>query len=79
VVTELHDVLQIPNAAIEHLGGATYVTVVGSDGTERRTAIQTGQAGDTTTEITAGLRAGDRVLLPQPPPPAQGDLAYAGA
>ena len=79
VVTELHDVLQIPNSAIERAGGASYVTVVLPDGTERRTAIQTGQAGDTTTEITAGLRAGDRVLLPQPPPPAQGDLAYAGA
>ena len=49
------------------------VSVVQSDGTERRTAIQTGQVGDTTTEITGGLRAGERVLLPQPPPP-QGNL-----
>jgi HlyD family secretion protein len=73
VVNELDDVLQIPNAAIQRSGGGSYVTVVQSDGTERRTAIQTGQVGDTTTEITSGLRAGERVLLPQPPPP-QGNL-----
>ncbi len=68
VVTELHDVLQIPNTAIQRLGGAAYVTVVQPDGTERRVTIVTGQVGDTTTEVTSGLRAGDRVLLPQPPP-----------
>ncbi|HEV7466011.1 MAG TPA: hypothetical protein VGP96_06905, partial [Candidatus Dormibacteraeota bacterium] len=71
VVTELHDVLQIPNAAIERAGGVSYVTVVQPDGTERHTAIQTGQAGETTTEVTSGLRPGERVLLPQPP---QGNL-----
>jgi HlyD family secretion protein len=69
VVTELHDVLQIPNSAIERAGAATYVTVVQGDGTQQRTRIQVGQAGDTTTEVTAGLRPGERVLLPQPPPP----------
>ncbi len=69
VVNEVDDVLQIPNSAIQRTGTLAHVTVVEPDGTERNVVVGLGQAGDTTTEITSGLRLGDRVLLPQPPPP----------
>jgi hypothetical protein len=69
VVGELDDVLVVPNSAIQGSGAQRYVTVVQPDGTERRAVIQTGTVGDTTTEVTSGLQAGERVLLPQPPPP----------
>jgi HlyD family secretion protein len=71
VVDELHDVVVVPNAAIDRAGAQSMVTVVQDDGTERRVAIRTGTAGDTTTEVLSGLRPGDRVLLPLPLPPAR--------
>jgi HlyD family secretion protein len=67
VVRQVDDVLEIPNAAIEHAGVQSLVTVVRSDGTERRVAIRTGARGDTTTEVLSGLRPGERVVLPLPP------------
>lgn len=75
VVAEVRDVLVVPNAAIQRTDGQTFVTVLRDDGTQRRVLVQTGAEGDTTTEVTAGLKPGDRVVLPtvrprggQPPP-----------
>lgn len=66
VVSQASDVLMVPNSAITRLGGQSYVTVLSSDGkTQMRVPVETGTAGDSTTEITSGLSEGQRVVLPQ--------------
>jgi HlyD family secretion protein len=66
VVSQVSDVLAVPNSAITRIGGQAYVTLLSRDGkTQTRGAVQTGTVGDTTTEITSGLNPGDRVVLPQ--------------
>jgi hypothetical protein len=66
VVQNAAGVLTLPNSVITRIGGAAFVTLLSRDGkTQTRQAIQTGTVGDTTTEITGGLNAGDRVVRPQ--------------
>jgi HlyD family secretion protein len=65
VVSQVENVLTVPNAAIQRSGGQTFVTVLLQDGkTQNRVAVQTGVQGDTMTEVTTGLNEGDRVVLP---------------
>jgi HlyD family secretion protein len=68
-VGEARQVLAVPNIALQRSAGKTYVTVVRRDGTQVRTQITTGLAGDTTTEVVSGLSEGDHVLLPVVSPP----------
>jgi hypothetical protein len=56
------DVLSVPTAAIDTAGGASTVTVV-SGGKDVSREVITGLEGDSSTEITSGLRAGDVVVL----------------
>jgi macrolide-specific efflux system membrane fusion protein len=56
------NVLAVPTAAIDTAGGASTVTVV-SNGRDITQDVVTGLEGDSTTEITSGLRAGDVILL----------------
>jgi HlyD family secretion protein len=66
VVQNAAGVLTLPNSVITRIGNAAFVTLLSRDGkTQTRQAIQTGTVGDTTTEITGGLNAGDRVVRPQ--------------
>jgi macrolide-specific efflux system membrane fusion protein len=66
VVSQANNVLVIPNSAITHIGGAAYVTVLGSDGkTQTRIPVQTGTAGTTFTQVSSGLVQGEKVVLPQ--------------
>lgn len=65
VVTEVRDVVVVPNAAIQRIGGQAFVSVLQEDGkTQRRVLVQTGAEGDMTTEVTEGLEPGDKVVLP---------------
>ena len=65
VTSSASNVLTVPNSALTRLGGASFVNVLGRDGKEVRTRVTTGVVGDSTTEITQGLSAGDKVVLPQ--------------
>jgi HlyD family secretion protein len=64
VVAEADNVLVVPSSAITRRGQAATVTVLQSDGTRVITPIETGVVGDSTTEVTSGLKEGDKVLLP---------------
>jgi len=56
-------VLVVPNAAITHRGSLATVTVL--QGTNQVvTPVVTGIAGTASTEITSGLKVGDKVVLP---------------
>jgi multidrug efflux pump subunit AcrA (membrane-fusion protein) len=68
-VGEVKDVLAVPNIAIQHSGGHDQVVVVRPDGTQRKVEVKLGVVGDTTSEVIAGLREGDHVVLPAVTPP----------
>jgi macrolide-specific efflux system membrane fusion protein len=57
------DVLAVPTAAVTGNGTTGAVTVL-ANGVTRRTQVGLGLAGDTFTEITSGLTAGEIVVLP---------------
>ncbi|MDO8731054.1 MAG: HlyD family efflux transporter periplasmic adaptor subunit [Actinomycetota bacterium] len=61
--SEASNVLVVPSTAITTLGGSSTVTVKRGD---QETVVQvvTGVKGDSTTEITSGLTAGDVIVLP---------------
>ena len=63
VTARAANVLVVPNAAITHRGTVTTVNVL-QNGQQVLTQVQTGVAGTSTTEITSGLKAGDKVVLP---------------
>ncbi len=54
----------VSNQALHRVGGLTTVTLLKSDGTQQTVPVQTGLAGDTTTEVTSGLTPGEKVVLP---------------
>jgi len=73
VVSQATNVLAVPNSAISRSGGTNYVTLLQKDGkTQVRVAVETGVVGDTSTEVTAGVAEGDRVVLPSTRLPAGG-------
>lgn len=55
--------LVVPSAAIHRDGETTFVVIAGQDGLAHRAVVQTGVAGRELTQVTAGLSAGDRVIL----------------
>jgi HlyD family secretion protein len=66
IVQQANNVLMVPNTVISRLGGTAFVTLLGRDGkTQTRTQVQTGVAGDQSTEIVSGLNEGDKVVVPQ--------------
>ncbi|HEX6349761.1 MAG TPA: biotin/lipoyl-binding protein [Candidatus Dormibacteraeota bacterium] len=65
VVAQASNVLVVPNSAITRIGNRAFVTVLQAGGKQVRTPVTLGIAGDSSTEITGGLSAGDRVVLPQ--------------
>lgn len=62
LVLDSYSALTIPDDAIISEGLSTYVYTV-SDGTAKRTSIETGQTLEDSTEITQGLEADDRVVI----------------
>ena len=59
---EATDVLWAPTAAITTTGGTSTVTVR-VNGVDTTVAVTTGLAGDTGTEITSGVAAGDELVV----------------
>ncbi len=63
IAARVANVLVVQNSALTHRGSTASVTLL-QDGKEVITPVVTGVAGLSTTEITDGLKAGDRVVLP---------------
>jgi RND family efflux transporter MFP subunit len=57
-------VLLVPKGAVITRGGQSYVSVVQPDGNTVEKAIQVGRSNLQFTEVTSGLREGERVTLP---------------
>ncbi|HJZ49282.1 MAG TPA: efflux RND transporter periplasmic adaptor subunit [Roseiflexaceae bacterium] len=63
IVTAKKDgVLLVPNTALLPKGAGRVVQVPNADGTTREVEVQTGLTDSTRTEITSGLKAGDKVV-----------------
>lgn len=58
------NVLLLPTAAIRTFGGRRFVRLVGPEGRHQEVDIQVGISDDTNTEITKGLKEGDKVIAP---------------
>ncbi|MCR3749215.1 efflux RND transporter periplasmic adaptor subunit [Lentzea californiensis] len=58
------NVLAVPAAAVQTVGGASSVAVL-ENGAETRKAVEIGVRGDQYVEIKSGLSAGEEVVLPQ--------------
>jgi multidrug efflux pump subunit AcrA (membrane-fusion protein) len=65
IVKQVTNVLSVPTLALTTSGGKTYVQKVDGSGT-KKTAVTVGQTYGASTEITAGLKAGDKVQLTTP-------------
>ena len=61
----------VPKSAVRTEGGASYVFLVKLDTVERR-AVQTAGTDGDRLEVTAGLSAGDRVVVAPPAGIAEG-------
>ena len=58
------NVLEVPSAAVHSTTGGTHtVTVLGAGDARTVTPVEVGVVGDTTTQVTSGLRQGDKVLI----------------
>jgi multidrug efflux pump subunit AcrA (membrane-fusion protein) len=57
-------VLNVSSSAVRSTGGTSYVMVVQPDGTQKQVDVVVGLKGDTTTEVSGALKAGDTVALP---------------
>jgi multidrug efflux pump subunit AcrA (membrane-fusion protein) len=57
-------VLNVSSAAVRSAGGSSYVMVMQSDGSQKRVDVVVGLKGDSTTEISGPVKAGDVVTLP---------------
>lgn len=58
------NVLAIPQSAITTVGNTSTVEVLQADGTTVRAEVTTGVQGDSLTEITSGVQAGDTLVIP---------------
>ena len=63
IVAKSVSVLTVPTAAVQRQNGQTYVTLV-KNGVDTRTNVTVGQVYGARTGITAGLVAGDEVVVP---------------
>jgi HlyD family secretion protein len=69
VVAEAKDTLLVSNRAIEadREAGRYFVTMKGSEGSNERVEVQIGLRDSSQTQIAAGVKEGDQLLLPQVP------------
>ncbi len=76
VIASKKDVLLVPTSAIRDLPGGRGVQVL-RDGRPTAAPATFGIAGDTMTEVTGGLQAGDLVVVPEPVSAAAGGIEVA--
>jgi len=57
-------VLNVTSSAVHTAGGTSYVLVMQPDSTQKQVDVVVGLKGNTTTEITGAVKAGDVVVLP---------------
>jgi len=62
---EATNALSVPTAAVSGTGSNRTVLVVNADGSTTRTPVTVGVEGDSTDQITSGLKAGQKVEIPQ--------------
>ena len=63
VTGEADNALSLPTAALSGTGTSRTATVVAQDGTTSRVSVTVGVEGDTTVQVTEGLKEGDKVEL----------------
>jgi len=56
------DVLIVPNSAVKSQGGNNYVEMLNQEDVPQQVNVGVGTANDTETEITSGLKTGDKVI-----------------
>jgi HlyD family secretion protein len=64
VTAQRNNVLMVPNRAITHQQGKTYVDVL-NNGASTQVAVTTGISNTQYTEVTSGLSEGEQVVIPQ--------------
>ena len=69
-VARRHNVLQVPLEAVTQDGGESTVTVIDESGKETSRIVEIGLANNKSVQIVKGLRAGERVVLPEAQAPA---------
>jgi hypothetical protein len=57
-------VLNVTSSAVRTAGGSSYVLMMQPDGTTKQVDVVVGLKGNTTTEISGAIKAGDVVTLP---------------
>ena len=62
--SKIDGVLNVASAAVRSAGGTSYVMVMQPDGTQKRVDVVVGLKGDTATEISGAVKAGQIVALP---------------
>lgn len=63
IITDVRqDVILVPNQAVKSNNSGSYVELMSSSGAPVNTPIQVGLSNDTMTEITSGLKEGDKVV-----------------
>jgi multidrug efflux pump subunit AcrA (membrane-fusion protein) len=65
IVDQLDNTLVVPNAAIQQSGQTGIVTVLEANGATRQVQVELGLAGDSVTQVVAGLREGQQVVVAQ--------------
>jgi multidrug efflux pump subunit AcrA (membrane-fusion protein) len=63
VTGEADNALSLPTAALSGTGSSRTATVVAADGSTSRVSVTVGVEGDTTVQVTEGLKEGDKVEL----------------
>jgi macrolide-specific efflux system membrane fusion protein len=63
VTAKADNALYVPSTAVKSAGGTHTVTVL-ANGKQATRTVRVGVAGDDNTQITSGLRAGEKVVLP---------------
>ena len=62
VTADIPSALTVPNAALKTNAGKSYVETLDNRGALQQIYVHTGASNDTVTQITSGLKAGDRVI-----------------
>jgi macrolide-specific efflux system membrane fusion protein len=67
VVSEVDNVLKVPNRAIQTSDGQRFVYILGADDTIQKVTVTVGLASDTMSEVSSDqLKEGDKILVNVP-------------